>query len=305
MELTKEQIKAIEELAATNWDPEKIAHYLDVDREEFLMEFHNPESELRYRYDRGQLIAQADIDRSNLKRARDGNLTSIAQYKKDFRFRQIDNAKKKVEFDKLKTEYAQLQALVERGEVTDLPEEMVKYLEQMDYIRSLYLKWNSRNYIISMVILKWPQITRQKADELYADTLNFFYLDNQVKTEAWQNIYADRLDQIAALAFEMNDLETGRRLTIDAAKMRGVGKENPPEIPPGMYERRPVVYILDPKMFGIDKVDRRQLAEFLDTLDISVLERDKLRRDAGIEDAYFEIIEPKEDAQDQNIEAGG
>ena len=32
------------------------------------------------------------------------------------------------------------------------------------------------------------------------DTLKFFYLDNRVKVEAWQNIYADRSDKMAAAA---------------------------------------------------------------------------------------------------------
>lgn len=302
MELTEEQIKAIEELAGMPWDPEKICHYLDLDQEEFMKEFHTPDSSIRYHYDRGLLIAQADIDRANLQRARDGNQTSIQQYKKEFNQHKLDNYKKKLEYDKQKNEYAQLQALVEKGEVKDLPEKLVEYFEQMDFIRSLYGKWNTKNYIINMVTLKWPLLSKYQATQLFADTLNFFYLDNQVKVEAWQNIYADRLDQMSSLAYEMNDLETARRLTMDAAKLRGVGKEKPLEIPKELYDRRPTIYFLDPKMFGIEKVDRRELADFLDNLDITEMQRGRLKRDAGIEDAYFEILEPEHtpDAEDQD-----
>jgi hypothetical protein len=205
MELTEEQIKAIEDLAGMNWATDKICHYLDIDPEEFMDDFQSPESKIKYHYDRGLLIAQADIDRANLKRARDGNQTSIQQYKKDYQQRQIENYKKKLEFDKQKNEYKQLQALVEQGEVKDLPENLVVYFEQMDFIRSLYGKWNSKSYIINMVTLKWPSVSKYKANQLFSDTLNFFYLDNQVKVDAWKNIYADRLDLMASLAYEMNE----------------------------------------------------------------------------------------------------
>jgi hypothetical protein len=89
---------------------------------------------------------------------------------------------------------------------------------------------------------------------------------------------------------------------MDAAELRGVGKETSKEIPKEFYERRPTIYMLDPKLFGIDKVDRRELADFLDNLDITDTQRGRLKRDAGIEDAYFEILEPEitPDAEDQN-----
>lgn len=98
----------------------------------------------------------------------------------------------------------------------------------------------------------------------------------------------------------MNDFKTSGQLTVDAARLRDVGKEKPPELPPEVYDRRPVINIIDPKMFGINTVDRRKLAELLDSYDFTESDKMRLRHDAGIEDTYFEILEPIPDAESQD-----
>ncbi|TSA24351.1 MAG: hypothetical protein D4R67_11950 [Bacteroidetes bacterium] len=304
MELTENQIESIIKLAGCSWEPEKIAHYLGIPEEEFMEEFNNAYSALRYHYERGVLINQATLDLEIMERAKGGNLMAIQMIKKDMYFRSIENFKTQQESNRIRSEveaeYARIQEYVEKGRISNLPDDLAEYFEQMDYIRSLYNKWNSRSHIIKMVCLKWKNVSPAKAEHLYADTLNFFYLDNQVKVEAWANIYADKLDELAAIARAMNDSKTAGQLNMDAAKLRGVGKEKPPELPKEFFERKPTIYFLDPKMFGIEKVDRRELAEFLDTLDITVLQKQRLLKDAGTEEVFFEILEPQEDAEDQD-----
>ena len=290
MELTAEQLKDIEHLAGINYSTQMIAMYLDVDEKEFLADFNDPESKIRYHYDRGKLIIQAEIDKANLKRARDCNLTSIQQWKKDSNSMKIENYKKKVLFDQEMREFDQLQTLIEKGEVTSLPEQLVEFYEQIDFIRSLYCKYNSKNYIINMVRMKWPKITTFIATKLYYETLNFFNLNNPVKVEAWKNIYADRLDNAALICFEMNDFETFRRLTLDAAEMRGVGKEIPNQIPKELLERKPTFYITDPELLGITKVSRPALAEFIDNLDITEFEKNRVKREAQVIDVPFVFV---------------
>lgn len=298
MELTPEQYKSIETLASINYSTEKIALYLGVDHIEFIRDFSLPGSKTRHHYDRGQLITQVEIDKSTLKKAKDGNLTSIQQWKKDSLVQKLENRKKEILFDQERNDYEQLQALVERGEVRNLPAHLVEYYEQIDFIRSLYNKWQSKNYIINAVTLKWPKISKYQVGILYNDTLNFFNLDNKVKVEAWAEIYADKLDNMAILAQEMNDLETARRCLTDAAEMRGVGKEKPMEVPQEFYDRRPVLYTTKLKDIGIPEPNRLKLAEFIDALDITEGEKVKIRRDAQVEDIPFVLF--SEDAQIQD-----
>ena len=121
MELTPSQYKDIESLAAINYSIKQIAMYLNVDYKAFVKEFNRPESQVRYNYDRGKLITQAEIDKANLRRAKDGNMTSIQQWKKDSNAQKLENLKKQVFYDEENKEYEQLQALIERGETKNLP----------------------------------------------------------------------------------------------------------------------------------------------------------------------------------------
>ncbi len=290
MELTTAEYKHVEDLAAINYSLEQISMYLDKNFNSFLEAFNIPGSKIKYHYDRGKLITQAEIDKANLKKARDGSTASILQWKKDALSQKLENIKKRTLYDNEEREYCQLQALVEHGETKNLPAIIVTYYEQLDFIRSLYNKFTSKSYIISMVKLKWPQITSFFAGKLYNETLNFFNLDNDVKTEAWANIYADRLDNLAVISTEMNDFETARRLTMDAAELRGVGKEKPAQVPEGILDRRIIVYVMDPEKIGITKIDRRELAEIIDNLDVSESQMKRLRRDAQVEDVQFTLV---------------
>ena len=140
-------------------------------------------------------------------------------------------------------------------------------------------------------------IARIKANRLYYDSLNFFFSDNEVKQKAWETVYATHLDNLAYFAIETNDIDTARRCFLDAAKMRGVGREEKAELPEEMFNRPVVIYTLDPKKVGIEPASRRELGHFIDNLpDISERERIRVKKDAGIiETTLFE--ETIEDAK--------
>ena len=294
MELTPSQFKDIEQLAAINYSVKNIAMYLDVDAKLFQKEFSLTDSKIRYHYERGKLVTQAEIDKANLKRAKDGNMTSIQQWKKDAGFRNIENLKKQVFFDEQHNEYEQLQALIERGDTKNLPEKVVKFYEQVDFIRCLYNKYESKSFIINAVVVHWPMLSKYQATQLYYESLNFFNLDNQVKVEAWANIYADRLDNMARICFELNDFETARRLTMDAAELRGVGKDKPNQIPDELLDRRPIFYTIKIEDIGLPKANRNDLAAFIDGLDVTEAQKSRVKREALIEDVPFSLVSDEE-----------
>ena len=172
---------------------------------------------------------------------------------------------------------------------------MVNFYEQIDFIRCLYNKYESKSYIINAVVVQFPKVTKYEATKLYYECLNFFNLDNQVKVEAWANIYADRLDNMARICYELNDFETARRLTMDAAEMRGVGKQQENKIPDELLDRRPIFYTSKIEDIGVQREDRYKLAEYIDNLEVPEKVKNRLKRDAQIEDVPFEILT---DAQD-------
>ena len=186
-----------------------------------------------------------------------------------------------------------------KKETNDLPAPVVEYFEQIDYIRCLFNKFNSKSYIVSAISLKWPNISKYKANKLYCESLNFFNLDNEIKVQAWSNIYADRLDNMALIAQQMNDFETARRCFKDAAEMRGVGKDMANQVPEDLLDRRPVLYTMKMRDAGAPEINRNELGRLLDQMDITVVDRSRINRDARTEDIPFILFEDesKEDNQ--------
>ena len=290
MHLTEEQCNHIEQLAAINYSPKQIALYLGNDEKEFLKEFHKDNSKIKLHYDRGSLMAQAEIDQANLKRARDGSLTAIQQWKKDARHQRFENLKLKLLYDKEKSNYAHLQQYIETGNTDNLPKKLVDYYEQIEFIRSLYNKYHSRPYIAETVHLQWKNISKDKILELINETIQFFNLDNSLKGEDWGQIYADKLDTLASLSIEMSDLETARKCLKDAAYLRGAGKEQTNQIPHELLDRRPILYTIRLKDLGFPEINRKELNVFIDNLDISEKEKSRVKREALIESTPFETI---------------
>lgn len=91
MTFTEDQTKQIEDLAGMNYTVKQIAMYLDVDHRWLQREFEDHESEFRYRYNRGRLIAQADIDMKLLESAKGSNLTAMQQFEKIRQARHFEN----------------------------------------------------------------------------------------------------------------------------------------------------------------------------------------------------------------------
>ena len=75
-ELTDEQIQTIEDLAATGYSPEKIALYLDLNKEAFLKSWYDKLSVVRTAYDKGQLESEFLIKQKQIENAKAGNITA-------------------------------------------------------------------------------------------------------------------------------------------------------------------------------------------------------------------------------------
>lgn len=293
MQLDDQQILDIENLSGCNYSPEQIAMYIDVDVDEFVREWHDENSQIRYRYERGKLLVLAESDMQLADSARKGNVTSYQVYRRSSLDRKFENLKKKILLDKELSDIDKLQALMEKGKADGLPAEMIEKYQRMDMVRSLYNKYNSKTFIINSIMLSYKDMSQFQAKKLYEETLNFFYADNDIKKDAWRNIYADKLDNAAILAFEMNDMENYNKLTMSAAKLRGLlDKDNEVKLPDDFYERRPVYYTMDPKDVGLPKADKRALAAYIDNLpELTDVVKNRLHADAQTNEAKGNFLD--------------
>ncbi len=198
-----------------------------------------------------------------------------------------------MDIDDLK--YEQLQQFIATGASGEMNDDLVKYLSILEMIRGMYAKYMSKQAIIRTLKSPVYGYTERTAYRLLDQCLNFFYANNQVKKEAWRNIYAEKLENAAIVAWEMNEMETYRRLIVSAAEMRGLHLPDPVKLPDELFDRRPVIYVLDAKKLGLPPVSRHELAAFIDQLPVSEKQKTLAKRDAMIEDAEFEIFPDETD----------
>ena len=93
MQLTDKQKADLEMMGAINYSLKRVALYLGLNFNDVAKEYQDEESDLRYHYDRGLLMAQIDIDTEILSSARDGNITATQIYKRSEKQNRLNNLK--------------------------------------------------------------------------------------------------------------------------------------------------------------------------------------------------------------------
>lgn len=93
---TDEQLKELEDLSALNYSIKQIAMYFDIPPRLLYHEFEQEDSVLKYHYNRGQLVAQAQIDQANLQSAKTGNITAMARYDRKAKENKYQQAKDRI-----------------------------------------------------------------------------------------------------------------------------------------------------------------------------------------------------------------
>jgi hypothetical protein len=93
-----EELTSIEDLAACNYSPEKIALYLDVDKKAFLQTWYNKESLVRQAYERGKLVAEFSINLKQKELAVSGNITAAQIFLKESEKNEVNNIRNRILF---------------------------------------------------------------------------------------------------------------------------------------------------------------------------------------------------------------
>lgn len=122
------------------------------------------------------------------------------------------------------------------------------------------------------------------ARKVYADSLNFFYSQDDVTPRAWSNFYADRLEKLADMAAATGHFKDARGFYKEAAKLRGCYDAVAPSIPDELLNPATmVIYTTDAASMGAPDVDRKELEAFIDFIpDVPDNVRRQAKEDAGI-----------------------
>jgi hypothetical protein len=98
LRFSEEELTTIEDLSGCNYSPERIALYLDVEQKDFLRLWYQKESEVRQRYNRGQLVSEFLVNQKQHELAKAGNITAAQIFLKEAEKNEVRNLRNKILF---------------------------------------------------------------------------------------------------------------------------------------------------------------------------------------------------------------
>lgn len=180
--------------------------------------------------------------------------------------------------------------MLSTGDLEALPEAERAYYELMEMVRGLRARMRYNGKVITKAgiikLLKSDiyELSDWMARQVYADSINFFYTDENIRPEAFANLYAEKMEKWADSMFLMGKGEEASRILERAAKLRLRFASTETEIPEELLNRKQVVlYTTKRSDLGVPDTNLRELEEFIDDIpDIPVIVRERLKEDAQI-----------------------
>jgi hypothetical protein len=127
-------------------------------------------------------------------------------------------------------------------------------------------------------------LTDYQARRVYADAVNFFYDNEEVRPKAWANLYAEKCENFGNMLFSMGKPKEALRYLKMAAELRGCFRDQENEIPKELLDQTPtVIYTTSAKDLGSPDTDRKRVEEFIDSIpEIPVIVKENVKEDARI-----------------------
>lgn len=189
----------------------------------------------------------------------------------------------------------QLALVIKSGSLNSLPREYQDYYDLMDYVRGLAAKNSHNGKILTKTgIIKLLKTKTGATDYqcriLYDDAINFFHSSLAVKIEAFANMYADQLDDAAAMALNMGNFDSFKDLKKEAFAMRlKVQKNDDLQIPEEFYRKQTVIYTTDITDVGGTPEDIKEIERMIDELpEVPVIKKERAKMEAGI--TQFDVM---------------
>lgn len=186
--------------------------------------------------------------------------------------------------------YHVIEAYIESGSTTELSEDEVQYLDVLCKMNSMRRKYGIRQTISFFTNAPF-KIPSFRAKQMYYESVNLFYAEEQADKQALRNMKAEQLEMAAELVMKTSkspkDLEIYGNLIIQSAKIRQLDVVDPPQLPEGAYKRHTKIYSLNPNVISLEVGDRNELAREIDALDIPEKDKRRVKSDALIETVDF------------------
>jgi len=194
------------------------------------------------------------------------------------------------DFKSNKAYFELLQDYIQSGSKESLSDDEQRYLDVLYLLNSLRRKYGKEN-AIAFIQRPPNNIPYRKARLMYDESQNLFYGDDGIENQSHRNSMFEGLMAAANLILRTSknskDIEVYGDLITKAYKIKGLDNPEPARIPEGLYKKPIKVYSLNPGAISLPMVDRNALAERIDNLEISDLEKNRVRQEAGVDKVDF------------------
>lgn len=196
--------------------------------------------------------------------------------------------------------YALLEQWIE-DEDTILPDGMDDYVKQLEYARGFLYSGSTPNGAARKLILHYPELSLKQAKSRVKDAVYHFYIDGDLKAEAYRHLLFEKQMQLAELTLRTAktraDLEIVSKMYERAGKAKQLHLPDKEEFPEGMFDQKWKIYSLDTSDVGLPEMaDRNQLGAMIDSFNIAEAEKIRLKQDAGCEPREILQINVKEES---------
>lgn len=139
-----------------------------------------------------------------------------------------------------------LQNYFDTGNTSGIAPEVVAYIQKIDKIPELYRKNGSPTRTSRNLMRLYPDLFNsfKTAQALVYAAINHFHLNSGVKNQAWDNLYADRFDELAQIEVKRGNIEAAKRIYTEAHRLRTLRNDDSLDVD----KLRPIVQVISPEV---------------------------------------------------------
>jgi hypothetical protein len=169
-----------------------------------------------------------------------------------------------------------------------LPDGIQDYVKQLEYARGFIYSGSSPNTASRRLQLHYPDLSVKQAKSRVRDAVEYFYIDGDLKKDAYRHIHYEKQMQAAQLVLETArsaaDIKIASEIWERAGRAKQLHLPDAEEFPEGMFEQKWKIYSLDTSDVGLPELaDRNQLGAMIDSFNVTEAEKIRLKQDAGVE----------------------
>lgn len=132
------------------------------------------------------------------------------------------------------------------GNASGIPPQVIAFIDKIDKVPELYRRHSSPTRTANELKKLYPDIFANinTARALVYAAINHFHLNSTVKNQAWDNLYADRFDELANLEAAKGNIEAAKRIYTEAHRLRTIRNDDAIDTD----KLRPIIQVISPQV---------------------------------------------------------